>query len=109
MRLVLFALAGGSLWLLGCNSSSQPEATRGTPERRFESSQASRSPHTDSAMNLPEGHPPMNLPAGHPPIGPAAGAGLAASETIDALAECFRYHDPASGNRRYYKALNQRG
>ena len=74
MRLVVFALAGGSLLLLGCNSSSQPEASRAAPERRFESSQASR---------LPEGHPPMNLPEGHPPIGGAggdAGAETPASE-----------------------------
>jgi hypothetical protein len=81
MRSVMFALAGGSFLFLGCNSSSQPEASRGTPERRFESSQASELPQGNPPMNLPEGHPPMNLPDGHPPIG-AAGGGLAA----DALA-----------------------
>jgi hypothetical protein len=73
MRSVVFAVAAISVLILGCNSSSQPEASRGTPERRFESSQDSRLPASHPAMNLPEGHPPMNLPEGHPPIAGAAG------------------------------------
>jgi hypothetical protein len=64
MRFLLFGMIGGLL--VGCSSSSQPEAGRGETERRFE-----RPP----AASLPEGHPSPQLPPGHPPIGPAvAGA-----------------------------------
>jgi hypothetical protein len=73
MRFWLLAGAASGLLLLGCDSSSRPQAARGDAQRRFESSQASDAAEDHAASRLPPGHPPTSLPAGHPPIGPAEG------------------------------------